>query len=202
VIETVLTVQLAVFSGLCAQVNPVLEPFFLRSVVHLCISGACSLPHDAMTCRAHPDLSCRACADANKTLLIQTSEPIKLIMEALLLDPEHARNRGDFSQSDEVKGAIQCDAAECFMQLALFPPGRDMLQQDASVLDALRMLVDKALTEEARQYAEGALMALDPEAAAHHHEVDMDALHVMMSYQWAVQVRDGLCRLLMCVTAI
>ena len=133
----------------------------------------------------------RCCADANKKLLIRTSEPIKLIMEALLLDPEHARNRGDFGQSDEVKAAIQCDAAECIMQLALFPPCRDMLQQDAGVLDALRMLVDKALTEEARQYAEGAVMALDPEAAAHH-EVDVDALHVMMSYQWAVQVRDEL----------
>ena len=75
----------------------------------------------------------RCCADANKKLLIQTSEPIKLIMEALLLDPEHARNRGDFGQSDEVKAAIQCDAAECIMQLALFPPCRDMLRQDAAV---------------------------------------------------------------------
>ena len=43
VIETVLTVQLSVFSGRdMLQVNPVLEPFFLRSVVHLCISGELS----------------------------------------------------------------------------------------------------------------------------------------------------------------
>eukprot|EP01043_Picozoa_sp_COSAG02_P051747 COSAG02_NODE_5486_length_4288_cov_1.915493_4_plen_132_part_00 len=92
-------------------------------------------------------------SNQTQKLLIHSSEPIKLIAEALLLDPEHPRNRGDFSQSEEVKGAIQRDAAECFMQLALFDPGRDMLHQDPSVLDALRMLVDKALTEEARQYA-------------------------------------------------
>ena len=48
VIEATLTVQLEVFSGMCFQVNPVLEPFFLRSVVHLCISGARMPLHDAM----------------------------------------------------------------------------------------------------------------------------------------------------------
>lgn len=163
-IDEMLTYLLFTFSGDCAIIYPTLEPFHLSSVVCLCIS------------------------DANKTHLLQTSEPIKLIMEALLLNPEHVRNHGDLEQSDEVKGAIQCDAAESLMQLALFPPGRDVLQQDASVLDALHMLVDKALTEEARQYAEGALMALlPPEAVVHHHEIDMDARHVFMSYQWAVQ---------------
>ena len=135
-------------------------------------------------------LTFRGCADANKKLLLQTSEPIKLIMEALLLDPEHVRNQGDLDQSLEVKGAIQCDAAESLMQLALFPAGRDMLlQQDASVLDVLRMLVDKALTEEARQYAEGALMALLPPEAVVHHEIDMDALHVFMSCKFTSDLR-------------
>ena len=100
-----------------------------------------------------------------------------------MLDPEHLRQ----DQDEDVKGAIQRDAAECLMQLALFGPARDMLQQDATLLDTLRMLVDKAWTEEAKQYAEGALMALDPHE--HEHEIDVDALHVMMSYQWAVQVR-------------
>ena len=73
------------------------------------------------------------------------------------------------------------------MRTKAFCAGRDMLQKDASVLDALHMLVDKALTEEAKHYAEGALMALDPQE--HEHEIDVDALHVMVSYQWADQVR-------------
>ena len=73
------------------------------------------------------------------------------------------------------------------MQLALFDPGRDYLQQHPSVLDALRMLTDKALTEDARQYAEGALMALLPPEAVAHHAIDVESLHVFMSYQWACQ---------------
>jgi hypothetical protein len=141
----------------------VLPPSFIRCVVQLCIS------------------------DANKTLLLQSPEPIKLITEALLLDPQHIRNHGALDQSEDIKGAIQRDAAECFMQLALFEPGREMLQKDAAVIDSLRTLKDKALTEEASRFAEGALMALLPEEAAASRAVDTDALHVMMSYQWDVQ---------------
>ena len=62
-----------------------------------------------------------------------------------------------------------------------------MLQKDAAVIDSLRTLKDKALTEEASRFAEGALMALLPEEAAASRAVDTDALHVMMSYQWDVQ---------------
>ena len=77
--------------------------------------------------------------------------------------------------------AIQQDAAECFMQLALFDTTRDVLKQDGSVRDALRMLADKgAMSEEAKMSAEGALMALDPKAV---HLRDVDDLHVMMSCQ-------------------
>jgi hypothetical protein len=78
--------------------------------------------------------------------------------------------------------AIQQDAAECFMQLALFDTTRDVLKQDGSVRDALRMLADKgAMSEEAKMSAEGALMALDPKAEVHLR--DVDDLHVMMSCQ-------------------
>ena len=51
---------------------------------------------------------------------------IKLITEALLLDPEHARQ----NQDEAIKAAIQQDAAECFLQLALFEPGQDMLAKE------------------------------------------------------------------------
>ena len=159
-----LSERLVCFSGeVVAALNPVLPPSFIRCVVQLCIS------------------------DANKTLLLQSPEPIKLITEALLLDPQHIRNHGALDQSEDVKGAIQRDAAECFMQLALYEPGREMLQKDAAVIDSLRTLKDKALTEEASRFAEGALMALLPEEAAASRAVDTDALHVMMSYQWDVQ---------------
>ena len=67
------------------------------------------------------------------------------------------------------------------MQLALFDTTRDVLKQDGSVRDALRMLADKgAMSEEAKISAEGALMALDPKAV---HLRDVDDLHVMISCQ-------------------
>eukprot|EP01050_Picozoa_sp_SAG11_P000974 SAG11_NODE_38_length_21705_cov_24.667453_12_plen_606_part_00 len=162
-IENVLSERLTVFSGGAARFNPVLPPILIRCVVQLCIS------------------------DANKTLLLQSAEPIKLITEALLLDPQHIRNHGALDQSEDTKGAIQRDAAECFMQLSLFEPGRKMLQNDAAAVDSLRTLKDKALTKEARRFAEGALMALLPEESAASRAVDTRAQHVMMSYQWDAQ---------------
>jgi hypothetical protein len=112
----------------------------------------------------------------NKQLVLRSPELTKLLTEALLLDPEHVRR----DQSEDVKCAIQRDAAECIMQLALYELGRETLQNVPEVLDALRMLVDReALTEEARRNAEGALMALDPQEVAH--AVTVDQLHVMMS---------------------
>ena len=72
------------------------------------------------------------------------------------------------------------------MQLALFEPGRDyMRRQETAVLDAVRMLVDKAFSEEAtgKHFAEGALMALLPpeEKPSATHGLNSDALHVMLS---------------------
>jgi hypothetical protein len=104
-------------------------------------------------------------------------------MEALLLDSEHTRQ----DQSEDVRGSIQRDAAECLMQLALFDPGRDILQKDESVLDALRTLIDHGMTDEAKQYAKGALMALLPPEEPHPVRPDQVQGHVMVSYQWDVQ---------------
>ena len=60
--------------------------------------------------------------DVNKQLALRSPSLIKLLLEALLLDPDHDRQ----GQSDEVKSAIQRDAAQCFMQLATFGPGREV----------------------------------------------------------------------------
>lgn len=101
---------------------------------------------------------------------------MQLLLDGLLLDPNHVR----YGQGDEVKSAVQRDAVECLTQLALHEPTRSALGQDAAVVDALRTLVDKAMTEEARRSAEGALMVLVPQEV-HHHGVDPNSLHVMMS---------------------
>ena len=151
IVDGALQTALTIFSGAMLPYNTMLAPWFLRSLVHLCIS------------------------DANKLLLMQSPLLTRLLVEALLVDPAHPRQE----QADAVKAGIQCDAAECFMQLAMFGPARDALKQDAEVLDSLRAVVDKGITEEAKKSAEGALMALDPKEG--HREIDPDSLHVMMS---------------------
>lgn len=81
-----------------------------------------------------------------------------------------------------MKASIQADAAECFAQLSLDNLGRQHLQQDTAALDALRQLVGEGwLSEEARRWAEGALIALDPQQKPSQHAMHTDQLHVMMS---------------------
>ena len=85
-----------------------------------------------------------------------------------------------------VKAGIQADAAECFLQLALYEPGKKLLEGNPAVLDALRAMCKTAFTEEAQLSAEGALLALEgrqrepePELAG---GADADiSLHVMIS---------------------
>ena len=109
--------------------------------------------------------------------MLQTAQLTTLLNEALLLDPDHVRQ----DQERSIKVILQQDAAECYLQLALFEPGRELLSSDTSVLDALRMLLDKAWSEEAKICARGALKQLCPERRPEPVEVDLDALHIMMS---------------------
>ena len=76
------------------------------------------------------------------------------------------------------------DFAEAIEQLAVYPPGREALLQDPTVLDALREVAEQGWTDEAREHAAGALMALSdhqPDERA----VDLDQRHVMMSCETA-----------------
>ena len=99
-------------------------------------------------------------------------------MEALLLEPLHMRQ----DQDESTKFILQKDAAECFLQIAVFDPGRALLSNNAEVVDALHMLVDKAWTEEAKLCAHNALLALGK--VERMHEPEPDVGWVMMSYQW------------------
>ena len=125
-----------------------------------------------------------------------------MLLEALLLDTSHTRQ----NQPEAVKAAIQRDAAECLLQIALCDSGRAALLvgDGMDVLDVLRALTEGrgALTDEAVISAHGALMAL--EGRSPHHETTLGGAggggngndseeegtpqqHVMLSYQWNVQ---------------
>eukprot|EP01043_Picozoa_sp_COSAG02_P001352 COSAG02_NODE_28_length_51367_cov_70.053932_40_plen_102_part_00 len=79
-----------------------------------------------------------------------------------------------------------CDTrvAAGIAQLAMFEPARETLLQDESVLHALQAIVQAPMGEEARQFAEGALLALSGKDL---HAVTEGQKHVMLSYQWSYQ---------------
>jgi hypothetical protein len=183
-IEGVLTSLQTVFSDeMLLPFYPNLAPTYLRPVLHLCISGTYS---SDTHCIVVSDLSLRS--DVNKMLLIQTQLTTTLLTEALFLNLDHARQ----GQEEVIKAAIQQDATECFLQLALYEPGRLMLSDQVAVLEALHALVDgRAFSEEAKLSARGALIAIEGRRDELEHErEDGDAEthgHVMVSYQWDVQ---------------
>ncbi len=151
------------FSGTGTRFMPVLPPFFLRGIVHLCVS------------------------DAHKMLVVQCTDMIALLTEALLLDPSHVRQ----TQEAATKMSIQQDGAECFLQLALCESGCQALMENSAVVEALRCLADgHALSEKTKQYANGAVIAL--ESSSHEHRSQQlhrlqHVGHVMVSYQWDAQ---------------
>jgi hypothetical protein len=113
----------------------VLVPHFLKPIEALCIS------------------------DANKALLVKSSSLVPLLLAALFMDPEH-HPRNDVDQA--VKAAIQTDAADCFLQIALYGPGRELLAADAASISALHALADgTALTSKAKLSADGAILAIE-----------------------------------------
>ena len=121
-------------------------------------------------------------SDANKSLLLKCDGFVPLLVDSLLLDPDHPRRaEADF---EAVAPPVQRDFAEAIQQLSAFPPGRDALLQDPSVTEALREVAANGLTEAAQRCAEGALQALGARERAEHVVVDDDARHIMMSYQW------------------
>ena len=110
-------------------------------------------------------------------MLVRNETLVPTLLDALFLDAEHPRKDMDETH----RASIQCDGAECFLQLALFEPGKELLEQHTEALDALRALVDgAALTEEAKLAASSALAAVEgslPGRGA----TPGDEKHVMMS---------------------
>ena len=96
-------------------------------------------------------------------------------MDALLLDPDHPRQK----LPDEAKAWCQQTHVECLAQIAVFEPdGRNALRQDPSVRDALRCVAESGLSDEAQHHAESALLALSDAELV---KTDEGQKHVMLS---------------------
>ena len=114
-------------------------------------------------------------SDRTKPLLLANPAFIPYLVDALLLDPAHPRA----GMKPEHKAWCQTTHAECIAQIAVFlPDGREALRQDPSVRDALRCVAESGLTDEARHYAESALLALSDTELV---KIEEGQKHVMLS---------------------
>ena len=100
----------------------------------------------------------------------------------LLLDLDHPRA----GMKAELKAWCQQHHVEALAQLAVHDASREAVLRDESVVPALQAVAESGLSEGARELAAAALTALSDK------KLEMAAegqKHVMLSYQWDVQVR-------------
>lgn len=95
-------------------------------------------------------------SDTNKPLLLANPGFITYLVDALLVDSTHPRAGLD----PEVKVWCQETHAECLAQLSVSADGRNALLQEPLVSKALQVVTDSGLSDEARQHAQRALLAL------------------------------------------
>ena len=115
-------------------------------------------------------------SDLNKPRLLANRNPgfIQYLTSGLFLGPDHPRA----DAKDEVKRWNQTMHAECFAQLVLFPPGRDVLRGDPSVDAALQAVAKEGLSAESREFAKATLMTMSDEELQMRSEGQK---HVMLS---------------------
>ena len=111
-------------------------------------------------------------------MLLSEDNFIPLLIEGLLLDPQH-QSRKDADET--TKSIIQRDMAECIQQVSLFGPGCEALKANPDVVNALDTTFDKARSEEAKVCAAAALKQLCPERSEKTLVIDPDSKHIMMS---------------------
>ena len=114
-------------------------------------------------------------------MLVRCDSLIPTLLDALFLDPEHPRK----GMEEALRAGIQRDGAECLLQLALVEAGKDLLERHPEALEALRALADgRALTEEARLAASGALVAMEGPGQA---PAPGGEKHIVVSCMWRTE---------------
>ena len=122
-------------------------------------------------------------SDDNKDKLLAHHEFLPMLISGLLLTEDHPR----LPLAEPIHSWCQAMHAECLMQLAVFPPGKAALLQSPEAMERLEMLADVGLTNEAKDFARGALVALRDADQPHALGGNVMDEHIMLSYQWDVQ---------------
>lgn len=122
-------------------------------------------------------------SDNHKLLLLKSPALWELMKAGLFTDPEHPRGpNGSAPLPDDLRAAAQRSYTEALLQLALFPSGREAIQEEASVMKALEEVADHGMSPEAREHAEGALLAVS-DKEMQQASSGGGPKHVMLSYQ-------------------
>ena len=95
-------------------------------------------------------------SDANKHKLLAHPEFLPMLISGLLLEQDHPR----LPLAEPTHQWCQTMHAECFMQLAVFPPGKAALLEHPEAIGALEALMEQGLTEDAKEFGRGSLFAL------------------------------------------
>ena len=103
------------------------------------------------------------------------------LVDALLLDPDHPRA----GMKEELKIWCQEHHCEALLQLAVHEESREALLRDQSVAPALDAVAQTGMSQQAREQAAAALVALSDKTVVMSTEGQK---HVMLSYQWDAQV--------------
>jgi hypothetical protein len=127
-------------------------------------------------------------SDHHKLLLLENLDAIPHLISGLFLDPDHphglrAKEVLQFEAAAptplDIQAVYQQNYTEALEQLALFAPGKEALLRDEAAVAALETVVKQGMTDEAKEHARGALMALrgideDDDVAV--------PTHIMLSY--------------------
>eukprot|EP01046_Picozoa_sp_COSAG06_P024338 COSAG06_NODE_1980_length_7926_cov_10.286061_2_plen_561_part_00 len=95
-------------------------------------------------------------SDVHKPLLISNENFVPYLVDALLLDPGHPRAQ----MEEEAKAWCQQHHTEAIAQLAVHDGSREALLHNGSVVPALQTVTKSGLSEQARELASAALLAL------------------------------------------
>ncbi len=122
----------------------------------------------------------------NKPLLLASQYNfVEVLLDGLLLTPDHPRN----SLADTFRFWLQKNSVQCFAQLALHTPSREVLLQNPAVTKSLEEVATCGMTAEIQSDANAALLALsDTKSGSMKVKSEENPpKHVMLSYQWDAQ---------------
>eukprot|EP01043_Picozoa_sp_COSAG02_P023040 COSAG02_NODE_1218_length_13814_cov_250.988844_7_plen_559_part_00 len=132
-------------------------------------------------------------SDRHKPLLLNNSTTIPHLILNLFLDQDHPKGlrAKEVLQSEvatptpiEVQQLYQEKYANALHHIALWEPGRAALLRDPAVTTALDAVAKQGMTEQAKEHARGALIALQGIAKQ---DGEIVPNHIMLSYNWSDQ---------------